>query len=52
MQARLNPSLPPHFWELDPIKAFQPLCVDLLAQELGVAGADEYGRNGVLINLV
>jgi hypothetical protein len=46
MEARLNPSLAPHFWELDPIKAFQPLCVDLLAQEPGVANANEYGING------
>jgi len=46
MEARLNPSLPPHFWELDPIKNFQPLCVDILAQEPGIATADEYGTSG------
>ena len=46
MEARLNPSLAPHFWELDPKKQFQPLCVDLLTQEPGIASADEYGKNG------
>ena len=46
MEARLNPSLAPRFWELDPIKQFQPLCVDLLTQEPGIASADEYGING------
>jgi hypothetical protein len=46
MEARLNPSLPPHFWELDPIKNFQPLCVDIMAQEPGIASADEYGKSG------
>ena len=46
MEARLNSSLPPHFWELDPIKNFQPLCVDILAQEPGIASADEYGKSG------
>ena len=46
MEARLNPSLAPHFWDLDPIKQFQPLCADLLAKEPGIASADEYGING------
>lgn len=46
MQARLNSSLPPAFWELDPIKQFQPLCTDILNQEPGISTADEYGKSG------
>jgi hypothetical protein len=46
MEARLNPSLAPHFWELDPVNAFQPLCKDLLEQESGIATAEVYGVPG------
>ena len=46
MEARLNPSLAPRFWELDPVDAFQPLCKDLLEQESGIATAEVYGIPG------
>lgn len=46
MEPRLNPSLTPRFWELDPIKAFQPLCKDILEQEPGIDSAEEYGKSG------
>ena len=46
MEARLNPSLAPRFWELDPVDAFQPLCKDLLEQESGIATAEVYGVPG------
>jgi hypothetical protein len=46
MEARLNPSLAPRFWELDQVDAFQPLCKDLLEQESGIATAEVYGIPG------
>ena len=46
MQPRLNPSLPPAFWEMDPIKAFQPMCSELLAEEPGIATCEIYGVSG------
>lgn len=46
MQPRLNPSLPPAFWEMDPLKAFQPMCSELLAEEPGIATCEIYGVSG------
>ena len=46
MEPRTNPSLPPRFWELDPKKAFEPLCVDVISQEPEIKSADLYGTNG------
>lgn len=46
MEPRLNPSLTPNFWEMDPIKDFQPMCRDLLMQEQGISIAEIYGVSG------
>jgi len=46
MRPRLKLSLAPAFWEMDSIKEFQPICRELLSQEVGISSAEVYGVSG------
>lgn len=42
---RVNPNLPPNFYELDEY-TFQDLCCDLLSEQPRIATCDVYGTRG------
>jgi hypothetical protein len=46
MNPNINPSLPPPFWQLDPVDQFQPLCSDLLSEDEEIAHSEIYGVPG------